>query len=154
MRRPDLLSRLTQSATMLDMVVIGGGVTGASIALDAAARGTKVALLEQSDFGKGTSSRSTKLVHGGVRYLAQGNVSLVRAALHERTLLRRNAPHVVHELSFVVPCRGWLDRWWYGLGFVVYDLLSGKSGFRKARSISQSECLSLVPTLRSASCWE
>ncbi len=128
-------------------MVIGGGATGASVALDAATRGLKVALLEQHDFGKGTSSRSTKLIHGGVRYLAQGNITLVRDALHERTRLRNNASHVVHEMSFIVPCTGFLQQCWYGFGFKVYDWLSGKSGFRRSRSISQNECLDLVPTL-------
>ena len=92
-----------QSQAVWDLVVVGAGATGASIALDAASRGLSVVLIDQSDFGKGTSSRSTKLVHGGVRYLAQGNINLVRDALHERTLLRKNAPHVVHEMAFLVP---------------------------------------------------
>jgi glycerol-3-phosphate dehydrogenase len=96
--------RKIRSQSHWDVLIIGGGATGASIALDAATRGLSVALIERDDFGKGTSSRSTKLVHGGVRYLAQGNVRLVREALHERTRLRKNAPHVVHELSFLVPC--------------------------------------------------
>ncbi len=148
--RTETLKRLDQHDDMLDIVVIGGGATGASVALDAAARGLSVALLEQHDFGKGTSSRSTKLVHGGVRYLAQGNITLVRDALHERTRLRKNAPHVVHEMSFIVPCASKLQQWWYGFGFKVYDGLSGKSGFRKARSISKANCLELVPTLQSA----
>src|SRR5215471_11705747 len=98
-----MIGRLRERKESWDIVVIGGGATGAGIAVDAASRGYSVLLLEQHDFGKGTSSRSTKLVHGGVRYLAQGNISLVREALRERGALRRNAPHVVHELSFVVP---------------------------------------------------
>ena len=146
--RTDALKRLVEHADLLDIVVIGGGATGASVALDAAARGLKVALLEQHDFGKGTSSRSTKLIHGGVRYLAQGNITLVRDALHERTRLRNNAPHVVHEMSFIVPCANRMQKWWFTLGFKVYDWLSGKSGFRKARAISKATCLELVPTLQ------
>ena len=130
-----------------DMVVVGGGATGASVALDAASRGYSVALLERSDFGKGTSSRSTKLVHGGVRYLAQGNISLVREALRERTLLRQNAPHVVHELSFVVPCKNIFEKCWYRIGFFVYDFLAGASGFHRARGLTPSECMKLAPGL-------
>jgi glycerol-3-phosphate dehydrogenase len=146
LNRTAALKHLAENNELLDIVVIGGGATGASVALDAAARGLKVALLEQHDFGKGTSSRSTKLIHGGVRYLAQGNITLVRDALHERTRLRNNAPHVVHEMSFIVPCANKLQQWWYGFGFKVYDWLSGKSGFRKSCSISQAKCLELVPT--------
>jgi glycerol-3-phosphate dehydrogenase len=150
LNRSDSLQRLSQPGEVLDMIVIGGGATGASVALDAAARGFKVALLEQHDFGKGTSSRSTKLVHGGVRYLAQGNLSLVRDALLERTRLRENAPHVVHEMSFIVPCANRFEKWWYRFGFTLYDALSGTSGFRKARAISQAECLRLAPTLKAS----
>lgn len=150
LNRTETLKQLADSKDLLDIVVIGGGATGASVALDAAARGLKVALLEQHDFGKGTSSRSTKLIHGGVRYLAQGNITLVRDALHERTRLRTNAPHVVHEMAFIVPCANKLQQWWYAFGFKVYDWLSGKSGFRKSHSISQAQCLELVPTLQSA----
>jgi glycerol-3-phosphate dehydrogenase len=134
----------------LDLLVVGGGATGASVLLDAAARGLRVALLERSDFGKGTSSRSTKLVHGGVRYLAQGNIGLVREALHERTLLHQNAPNVVHELSFLVPCSGWWERWWYGMGFWVYGWLAGKSGYRDTISVSAEECLRRIPTLKAS----
>ncbi|MBM3966171.1 MAG: glycerol-3-phosphate dehydrogenase/oxidase [Planctomycetes bacterium] len=130
-----------------DIVVVGGGATGASIALDAASRGYSVALIERSDFGKGTSSRATKLVHGGVRYLAQGNISLVREALKERTLLRQNAPHLVRELSFVVPCKNFFEKCWYRLGFWVYDWLAGASGFHRARGLTSSECLKLAPGL-------
>src|SRR5206468_678114 len=93
-----------------DVVVIGGGATGGGIAVDAAARGYAVLLLEQHDFGKGTSSRSTKLVHGGVRYLGQGNLGLVREALHERGVLRRNAPHLVHDLAFLLPGYAWWEK--------------------------------------------
>lgn len=146
MKRAEAVQRLSNTGPF-DFVVIGGGATGASVALDAAARGFKVALLEQHDFGKGTSSRSTKLVHGGVRYLAQGNITLVRDALHERTRLRENAPHVVHEMSFIVPCANRFNQYYFRFGFWLYDWLSGKSGFRKARSISQAECVQRVPTL-------
>ncbi len=148
MDRSDAIARLTQPNVQFDLLVIGGGATGASIALDAATRGLRVLLLERSDFGKGTSSRSTKLVHGGVRYLAQGNVALVRDALLERSRLAINAPHVVHERSFLVPCRGWLEFAWYRLGFVVYDLLAARSGFSHARSMNHCLCMEKIPTLR------
>jgi len=150
MYRDDFVNRLRNEKQIWDFVVIGGGATGASVALDAAARGFSTVLLEQHDFGKGTSSRSTKLVHGGVRYLAQGDVKLVREALRERTRLRNHAPHVVKEMAFVVPCANWRERLWYGMGFKVYDWLAGKSGFRPSRRVSQRECLAAVPTLNPA----
>ena len=103
------------------MVIIGGGATGVGCAVDAASRGYEVLLLEQSDFGKGTSSRSTKLVHGGVRYLEQGNISLVMEALRERGILRQNAPHLVTDLAFVVPSYDWWEAPFYGFGLKVYD---------------------------------
>lgn len=148
MDRATSLNRMGSDPNFVwDMVVIGGGATGASVALDAASRGYSVALIERSDFGKGTSSRATKLVHGGVRYLAQGNISLVREALHERTLLRQNAPHLVRELSFVVPCKNIFEKYWYRLGFWVYDWLAGASGFHRARGLTPSECMKLAPGL-------
>src|SRR5207244_2158497 len=110
-----------------------------------AARKFEVLLLEQSDFGKGTSSRSTKLVHGGVRYLEQGNLSLVKEALRERGLLHRNAPHLVHDLGFVVPCYQWWERIFYGAGLKAYDLLSGKQRFGHSRSLSRAEVLAHLP---------
>jgi len=129
--REELLRRLA-GAPELDLVVIGGGATGLGVALDAAARGLSVALVEAEDFAKGTSSRATKLAHGGVRYLAQGNIHLVREALRERANLLRNAPHLVQPLPFVLPLYGargrWFDRWFYGGGLLLYGLLAGKSG--------------------------
>ncbi len=148
MDRDLMLRTATQRREPWDIAVIGGGATGASIALDAASRGLSVLLLERSDFGKGTSSRSTKLVHGGVRYLAQGNISLVRDALRERGRLARNAPHVVHERSFVVPCRSWFEFAWYRLGFWVYDLLAGKSDYRRSHGMRGKECIQRVSTLK------
>src|SRR5580658_4304980 len=130
-----------------DMVVIGGGATGVGIAVDGASRGYSVCLLEQSDFGKGTSSRSTKLVHGGVRYLQQGNISLVMEALKERGILRQNAPHLVHDLAFVVPNYVWWEAPFYGIGMKVYDLLAGKYGFGKSRLLSKEEVIAHIPTL-------
>src|SRR5260370_34152295 len=106
-----------------DMIVVGGGATGVGVAIDAAARGYDVLLLEQSDFGKGTSSRSTKLAHGGVRYLEQGNIGLVMEALKERGLLLQNAPHLVHDRAFVVPNYEWCEAPFYGLGLKVFQLL-------------------------------
>jgi glycerol-3-phosphate dehydrogenase len=136
-----------KSQQLWDFVIVGAGATGASVALDAASRGFSVVLLDRHDFGKGTSSRSTKLVHGGVRYLAQGNISLVRDALHERSLLRQNAPHTVHEMSFLVPCKSWFEKLWYSLGFLVYDGLAGKSGFERAKRLNAQQCAQYVPTI-------
>ena len=130
-----------------DMAIIGGGATGVGAALDAASRGYSACLFEQSDFGKGTSSRSTKLVHGGVRYLQQGNVSLVMEALKERGLLRSNAPHLVHDLAFVVPNYDWWEAPFYGIGMKVYDMLAGRYGFGKSRLLSKREVLERIPTL-------
>ena len=130
------------------MVIIGGGATGVGIAVDAASRGYDVLLLEQSDFGKGTSSRSTKLVHGGVRYLEQGNISLVMEALKERGLLRQNAPHLVRDLGFVVPNYDWWEAPFYGLGLKVYNLLAGKYGFGPSQILSREETLERLPTIK------
>jgi glycerol-3-phosphate dehydrogenase len=130
-----------------DLIVIGGGATGLGTAIDAASRGYRTLLLEAYDFAKGTSSRSTKLVHGGVRYLAQGRIGLVREALRERGLLLRNAPHLVHVLPFVVPA---YDRWaipYYGIGLKLYDLLAGRQGLGGSRAISIQELLRHAPTL-------
>ncbi len=131
-----------------DMIVVGGGATGVGIAIDAATRNYDVLLLEQSDFGKGTSSRSTKLVHGGVRYLEQGNVSLVMEALKERGLLLQNAPHLVHDLAFVVPNYDWWEAPFYGIGLKVYNLLAGKYGFGQSRILSKEETLERLPTIK------
>ena len=131
-----------------DIIVIGGGATGLGIAMDASKRGFQVLLLEQADFAKGTSSRSTKLVHGGVRYLAQGNIGLVLEALHERGLLIKNAPHVVHNLSFIIPCYKWGQKSFYAIGLKLYDVLSGRLGLGKSISISKKETLQSLPTLK------
>ena len=131
-----------------DMIVVGGGATGVGVAIDAATRGYDVLLLEQSDFGKGTSSRSTKLAHGGVRYLEQGNIGLVMEALKERGLLLRNAPHLVHDLAFVVPNYDWWEAPFYGLGLKLYQLLAGKYGFGTSRILSREETLEHLPTLK------
>jgi glycerol-3-phosphate dehydrogenase len=131
-----------------DIVIIGGGATGAGIAIDAASRGYATLLLEQSDFGKGTSSRSTKLVHGGVRYLEQGNLRLVMEALRERGILLQNAPHLVHNLAFVVPNYDWWEAPFYGAGLKLYDLLAGKYRFGPSAILSREETLERLPTIR------
>ena len=130
-----------------DVVVIGGGATGAGVAVDAATRGYRTLLVEREDFGKGTSSRSTKLVHGGVRYLEQGNVSLVMEALKERGLLRQNAPHLVHDLEFVVPNYSWWEAPFYGIGMKIYDLLAVKYSFGRSKVLSREETLRRLPTI-------
>jgi len=127
--------------------VIGGGATGVGVALDAASRGYDVVLLEQSDFGKATSSRSTKLIHGGVRYLQQGNVPLVMEALKERGILRQNAPHLVQDLPFVVPNYKWWEAPFYGVGMRVYDVLAGKYGFGESKNLSEEETVERIPTI-------
>src|SRR5712671_5253846 len=141
MNRGRMLERLEAGAARWDLIVIGGGATGLGTAIDAAARGYSTLLLEQSDFGKGTSSRSTKLVHGGVRYLQQGNISLVMEALKERGILRQNAPHLVHDLAFIVPNYAWWEAPFYGIGMKVYDLLAGKYGFGRSRILSSQETI-------------
>ena len=140
--------RLRAHAGAWDMIVVGGGATGAGVAIDAASRGYDVLLLEQSDFGKGTSSRSTKLVHGGVRYLEQGNLSLVMEALKERGLLLQNAPHLVRNLGFVVPNYDWWEAPFYGVGLKLYNLLAGKYGFGSSRILSREETLERLPTIK------
>ena len=148
MNRAEMLGRLAAHKKTWDLIVVGGGATGVGVAIDAATRGYDVLLLEQSDFGKGTSSRSTKLAHGGVRYLEQGNIGLVMEALKERGLLLRNAPHLVRDLAFVVPNYDWWEAPFYGLGLKLYQLLAGKYGFGKSRLLSREETLEHLPTLK------
>ncbi|HSN87973.1 MAG TPA: FAD-dependent oxidoreductase, partial [Thermoanaerobaculia bacterium] len=148
MNRQDLLARLLDPGEPpWDVLVVGGGATGLGTAVEAASRGYRTALLEGHDFAKGTSSRSTKLVHGGVRYLQQGNVSLVLEALRERGLLLKNAPHLVHNLSFVVPTYDWWEGPFYGVGLKIYDRLAGKMGLAPSRFLSREETLDAIPTL-------
>jgi len=147
---PDLMLATAAARTRpWDVVIIGGGATGAGCAVDAASRGYCVLLLERGEFGSGTSSRSTKLVHGGVRYLARGELGLVTQALHERAMLRRNAPHVVKPLAFVVPAYRWWERAWYGLGLTAYDLLAGSEGFGRTEFLSREQTLRRLPNLAS-----
>ena len=145
--RTDLIARLREPVTY-DLAVIGGGATGLGIAVDAAARGLRVVLVESHDFAKGTSSRATKLLHGGVRYLAQGNIGLVREALRERTTLLRNAPHLAQPLSFVMPSYRWWEKPYYGTGLMLYDLLAGAAGLGSTQFLSRARALQLLPTLR------
>ncbi len=148
MNRTEMLGRLKAHHHAWDMVIIGGGATGMGIAVDGATRGLDVLLLEREDFGKATSSRSTKLVHGGVRYLEQGNISLVMEALKERGILRQNAPHLVHDLAFVVPNYSWWETPFYGIGMKIYDLLAGQYGFGRSRIVSLEETLEKLPNLQ------
>ena len=145
--RTENLERLRDEAVW-DVVVIGGGATGLGSAVDAAARGYRTLLLESQDFAHGTSSRSTKLIHGGVRYLAQGNVSLVREALQERGILLRNAPHLVHPRDFVVPAYHWHELPYYGTGLKLYDLLAGRLRLGWSHWISRTEVQNRIPTIR------
>lgn len=147
MRREDGLARIESEHGQWDVLVIGGGATGLGTAVESASRGYKTLLLEQHDFAKGTSSRSTKLAHGGVRYLQQGNVSLVIEALHERGLLIQNAPHLVRNQSFVVPNYEWWRGPFYGVGLKVYDLLAGRLGLGPSRFISRAETVERIPNV-------
>ena len=146
MNRNEMLSKIKATA-IWDFIIVGGGATGIGTAIEASSRGYKVLLLEQSDFAKGTSSRSTKLVHGGVRYLQQGNISLVLEALKERGILRRNAPHLVHDLPFIVPIYDWWEGPFYGIGLKLYDMLAGKEGFGSSKILSKEETLQHIPTV-------
>lgn len=131
-----------------DVIIIGGGATGLGIAVDASSRGYKTLLVEQSDFAKGTSSRSTKLVHGGVRYLAQGDIALVYEALHERGLLLKNAPHLVKDQDFIIPVYSWFEKYKYLVGLKFYDLLAGRSGFNTSKWLSVDKVMSSIPGLK------
>jgi glycerol-3-phosphate dehydrogenase len=147
MNREMMRQRLDERSEGWDVIVIGGGATGLGTALDAAARGYDTVLFERADFAKGTSSRSTKLIHGGVRYLQSGNVSLVLEALRERGLLLQNAPHLVHNLSFVVPVYDWWEGPFYGIGLKIYDRLAGNLGLGPSRRLSREETLDRIPTV-------
>jgi glycerol-3-phosphate dehydrogenase len=143
-QRAELLSRLGDGR-IFDVAVVGGGATGLGVALDAAARGFSVVLLESHDFAKGTSSRATKLVHGGVRYLAQGNIALVREALYERTTLLHNAPHLAQPLPFVMPSYQWWETPFYGIGLKLYDALAGNAGLGDTKFLGRAKTLQTVP---------
>jgi glycerol-3-phosphate dehydrogenase len=146
--RKNIITALSNEKKVWDVIIIGGGATGLGAAVDAASRGFQTLLLEQADFAKGTSSRSTKLVHGGVRYLAQGDIGLVREALFERGLLLKNAPHLVKNESFVIPNYEWWGGAFYAIGLTLYDLLAGKLGFGRAKLISKKGVISKLPTIQ------
>ena len=131
-----------------DVAIIGGGASGLGIALDSASRGHKTILLEKNDFAKGTSSRSTKLVHGGVRYLQNGDISLVIEALRERGIMRKNAPHLVRDLSFVIPSYDWWSSPFYGIGLKVYDMMAGKLGLGPSTILNREETLKYLPNVK------
>ncbi len=145
LRREDVLREIS-STREWDIIVIGGGATGLGAAVEAASRGYKTLLLEAHDFAKGTSSRSTKLVHGGVRYLQQGNVKLVLEALRERGRLLRNAPHLAHRLAFVIPAYAWWEIPFYGIGLTAYDLLAGRESLGHSRILSAGAVKRELPT--------
>ena len=145
--RATLLARLQEPRTW-DVAVIGGGATGLGVALDAALRGFSVVLVESGDFAQGTSSRSTKLVHGGVRYLAQGNVALVREALHERSAILGNAPHLAQRFPIIMPSYRWWDTGFYGAGLKMYDVLAGRHGIGSTELLGAARVQHALPNVR------
>jgi glycerol-3-phosphate dehydrogenase len=147
MKRLEQLKKLKQT-TEWDVIVIGGGASGLGTALDAASRGYKTVLVEAIDFAKGTSSRSTKLVHGGVRYLEQGDIHMVREALKERGLMAQNAAHLVKNQSFVIPNYNWWGGYFYTIGLTIYDLLAGKLSLGSSKYISKKKTIELLPTIK------
>lgn len=146
MNRQSLIQQIEETKRW-DIIVIGGGATGLGVAVDAATRGFRTLLLEADDFAKGTSSRSTKLVHGGVRYLEQGDIPLVLEALRERGLMHKNAPHLVHHLSFIVPRYQWWEGPFFGIGLKVYDALAGKLNLAPSRLLSREETIARIPNI-------
>ncbi len=146
MNRDDMLAQLKERPDF-DIVIIGGGATGLGAAVDAASRGYRTLLIEQYDFGKGTSSRSTKLVHGGVRYLAQGNIKLVREALRERGWLLKNAPQLTSVQPFIVPVFSWWEKIYYSIGLKVYDVLAGKLSLGKTIILNKKETIQYLPSI-------
>ncbi|MEI7447491.1 MAG: glycerol-3-phosphate dehydrogenase/oxidase [Burkholderiales bacterium] len=147
--RAALLARLADpAAPVVDLLVVGGGATGLGVALEAAARGFDVVLLEAGDFARGTSSRATKLVHGGVRYLARGELSLVREALHERAAILRNAPHLASPIGFVMPAYRRWEPWFYGLGLAAYDRLAGRDRLGPTRRLDAAATRRELPGAR------
>ncbi|EAZ81379.1 glycerol-3-phosphate dehydrogenase/oxidase [Algoriphagus machipongonensis] len=147
MNREENIKQIQDSKKVWDIAVIGGGSSGLGVALDAVSRGLAVVLLEKADFAKGTSSRSTKLVHGGVRYLAQGDVMLVLEALKERGKLLKNAPHLAHDQPFIIPIYSWFDRVKYSVGLKLYDWMSGKLSLGKSEFISKKDTVKRLPAV-------
>ena len=148
MNRKESLKKVRSRKKAWDVVIIGGGASGLGAAADAASRGYKTLLLEKYDFSKGTSSRSTKLVHGGVRYLQNGDISLVIEALKERGIMRKNAPHLVQDLSFVIPSYDWWNSPFYGIGLKVYDMMAGKLGLGPSTLLDREETIALIPNVK------
>jgi glycerol-3-phosphate dehydrogenase len=148
-KRNEILKELGGNSAPWDVLVIGGGATGLGTAVEAASRGYRTLLVERSDFAKETSSRSTKLVHGGVRYLQQMNVTLVLDALRERGLMLRNAPHLVHDLNFIIPAYSYFSLPYYGIGLKVYERLSGKLSFGHSEVLSRKTALEKLPGVKS-----
>ncbi|MFB0909977.1 MAG: glycerol-3-phosphate dehydrogenase/oxidase, partial [Flavobacterium sp.] len=146
MNRSEQLTKLKETSEW-DVIIIGGGASGLGTALDSASRGYKTILVEAVDFAKGTSSRSTKLVHGGVRYLEQGNISLVMEALKERGLMVQNARHLVQNQTFVIPNYTWWGGYFYTIGLTIYDMLAGKLSLGKSKYISNKKTIELLPTI-------
>jgi len=144
--RSDVLREIGRTPQW-DLVVVGGGATGLGTALEAATRGHRTLLLEAEDFAKGTSSRSTKLVHGGVRYLQQGNVKLVLEALRERGRMLRNAPHLAYKRAFVIPAYAYWELPFYSVGLTMYDLLAGKERLGRSRVLSKRAVEAALPTV-------
>ena len=147
MNRTKSLKKISKKK-IWDLVIIGGGSSGLGIAVDSASRGYKTLLIEKYDFSKGTSSRSTKLVHGGVRYLQNGDISLVIEALRERGIMRKNAPHLVRDLSFVIPSYDWWNSPFYGIGLKIYDMMSGKLGLGPSTLLNRDEIIKLIPNVK------
>jgi len=148
MVRNKMISEIQKTDQVWDVVIVGGGASGLGAAVEAVTRGMKTLLLEQNDFTKGTSSRSTKLVHGGVRYLAQGNIALVLEALRERGLMKQNAPHLVKDQSFIIPSYNWWVKPYYTLGLTAYDFMAGRLGLGRSLPYSRKKTLKHIPTLK------
>ena len=142
------IKKLSNKETHWDIIIIGGGASGLGAAVDSASRGFKTLLVEKNDFSKGTSSRSTKLVHGGVRYMQNGDISLVIEALKERGILKKNAPHLVKNMSFVIPSYNWWSNPFYGIGLKIYDMMAGKLGLGKSTLLSKEETIKLIPNVK------
>lgn len=150
MNRNDQLITI-ETTPAWDIVIIGGGATGLGSALDAASRGFKTLCIEKTDFSKGTSSRSTKLIHGGVRYLEQGNFAMVKSALHERWFMLKNAPISTKKIPFILPVYSWWRYYYYGFGLMLYDFLSGKFSIGKTSFLSKNDVIEKIPEIKEKS---
>ena len=148
MQRATSLKKISNRKNPWDFIIIGGGASGLGAIVDSSSRGFQTLLLEKNDFAKGTSSRSTKLVHGGVRYLQNGDISLVIEALKERGILRKNAPHLVRDLSFVIPSYDWWNSPFYGIGLKIYDMMAGNLGLGPSTLLDKNETIKLIPNVK------